>query len=312
MRKTGLFFCGSFFLQFIVLSTSAQSYNYAFEHYTTDNGLSHDQVYCVLKDRRGFMWFGTRNGLNRFDGYSFKVFTRNEAEKSSLCCNTVTALAEDPYGLIWVSTSEGICILDPASDKFSTLNLPIESGDESSYREASNLAVDQQRCGWFERGKYLYQVDLKMHSWKRYLLPATNRNSNSVYVDRNNNIWVILQGALYRFDRETKTAKYYMGKDEVHAPSKTIITNVRNLSDGRLWMESWGQGLFYYDDKEDRIVDYPDANVVASSFSEDWDLNHQSFLWVGGEPNGLAQFYFKEGQYQFFKKDIREPYSHNG
>ena len=86
------------FLLSLLNIASGQKSVIRFKHYTTDEGLSQNMVDCILKDSRGFMWFGTWNGLNRFDGYSFTVFKQNSQDANSISNNFIYALCEDKYG----------------------------------------------------------------------------------------------------------------------------------------------------------------------------------------------------------------------
>src|SRR5215213_4369405 len=86
----------------------AQSFDYGFKHLTTDNGLSHDNIHCITRDKQGFIWFGTMNGLNRFDGLQFHTFTNSPNDTTSLVNNYVTTAACDDNGYLWVATSNGV------------------------------------------------------------------------------------------------------------------------------------------------------------------------------------------------------------
>ncbi|WP_426295033.1 two-component regulator propeller domain-containing protein [Dyadobacter endophyticus] len=90
--------------------------DYQFVRYNTEKGLSHNQVNCFLKDSRGFVWIGTANGLNRFDGYSFRVFKHDPAVSTSISDHQVNALFEDPQGYIWINTRLGFDIYDPVTE----------------------------------------------------------------------------------------------------------------------------------------------------------------------------------------------------
>ncbi|MGG7663563.1 hybrid sensor histidine kinase/response regulator transcription factor [Dyadobacter sp. BHUBP1] len=95
---------------------AARPADYQFVRYNTEKGLSHNQVNCFLKDSRGFVWIGTANGLNRFDGYSFRVFKHDPADSASISDHQVTALFEDPQGYIWIRTLLGFDIYDPVTE----------------------------------------------------------------------------------------------------------------------------------------------------------------------------------------------------
>ena len=83
-------------------NTEAQRFNFSFEQFTTDNGLSHESVLSITKDKDGFMWLGTANGLNRFDGVSFKVFLNNPNNEQSIPGNYIAGTTLDKKGFLWV------------------------------------------------------------------------------------------------------------------------------------------------------------------------------------------------------------------
>lgn len=86
-------------------------------------GLSHNQVNCILKDSRGFMWFGTMSGLNRYDGYDFKVFKNDLRDSTSLSDNYVERIFELPDRKLWIATRNGNNIYDPVTDHLSRNDL---------------------------------------------------------------------------------------------------------------------------------------------------------------------------------------------
>ena len=102
------------------LPSKGQKEALRFLHYTADHGLSQNMIDCILKDSKGYMWFGTWNGLNRFDGYSFVVYRQNQRNKDGIINNFIHALAEDRFGNIWVGTGAGLCVYIYKKDRFKT------------------------------------------------------------------------------------------------------------------------------------------------------------------------------------------------
>lgn len=115
-----LLLCGCIlFLQFSAQVLRAQNKPIGFEHYTTENGLSNIVVYSLLQDSRGFIWAGTHNGLNRFDGYSFKKFLPNNSDSNFISGASINCIVEDANGNIWVGTDAGLNCYDYRTGKFS-------------------------------------------------------------------------------------------------------------------------------------------------------------------------------------------------
>ena len=103
--------------------------SYYFRHYQVENGLSNNATICSLQDKKGFLWFGTKDGLNRFDGYSFKIFRNLPNDSGSIGSNFIHCLYEDPTGILWAGTENGLYQFNEATESFlqpkGTTNIPI-------------------------------------------------------------------------------------------------------------------------------------------------------------------------------------------
>ena len=104
---------------FCLTRTYADDSNYLFRHYQVENGLSDNMATCCVQDRKGYIWIGTRDGLNRFDGYTFKVFRNDPDETETLGSNWITCLGCDMNGDLWVGTPacRGLAEMSPGFRK---------------------------------------------------------------------------------------------------------------------------------------------------------------------------------------------------
>src|ERR1700753_2170019 len=106
-------------LLFAVLTGQAQPVNLRFEHLGTEAGLSQSNITCILQDSRGYMWFGTRDGLDRYDGYEFTVYKNINGDPKSLSNNFITERTEDRNGYVWIATWGGaVNRYDRTKDRF--------------------------------------------------------------------------------------------------------------------------------------------------------------------------------------------------
>ena len=116
-----------------------------FSHLDVDDGLSGNSVRAILQDRQGFMWFGTWNGLNRYDGYTFKVYKRDPDNANSLSDNLVTAICEDESGTLWLGTGAGeLNRFDPRTETFTHYGDGLNEPQSLSDHELHNLHEDPQ------------------------------------------------------------------------------------------------------------------------------------------------------------------------
>ena len=144
-----------FFLVFLLYISPGRAQNVPirFKHFTTNHGLSQNNVTSVLQDSRGFMWFGTQDGLNKFDGYGFKIYRNNPNRAHSLSDSYIWKVFEDRQGRIWVGTDNGgLNLFDRTTDRFTRyINKP---GDPKSLSHNKVTAIAQDRDGKIWVGTY--------------------------------------------------------------------------------------------------------------------------------------------------------------
>lgn len=139
-----------FFLFFMLLQTGegllCQPGSITFNRYTSLDGLSHNEVTAIHQDKRGFLWVGTREGLNRFDGRKFVNYTiRIPGEHHSFTGNFIRCITEDKRGILWVGTQDGLVCLDPLSNRFSRVQFQTGLSQKLQLPVITSLACDQQR-----------------------------------------------------------------------------------------------------------------------------------------------------------------------
>ena len=226
--------------------SSAQNPFY-FETFNNLDGLSSDVVVDIIKDSEGFLWFATEDGLNRYDGYSFKTFRKDYNDSNSLIDNKISAIAEDSSGNLWIGTMDkGLSVYDKSTGKF--LSFTVE---ENEHRLPTNnirsLYIDNYDNVWV--GTENFGI-LKITPEKEVIVYRTrNRNLSeitfikTIFQDRKNNIWFgTWAGNLYLYDQQ---------KDDFNAveifPNGALdvpINSIYEDNKGRFWLGTWGGGLY--------------------------------------------------------------------
>src|SRR3977135_433722 len=131
------------FLQLSGLCAISQRKNIKFEHLGTDQGLSQSNVTCILQDSRGFMWFGTRDGLNKYDGYKFTVYKNDNKSVNSLSNNYVSDIYESPDGNIWIATwGGGLNIYNRKKEQFTSYRHDEQNQNSLSSDFVTSILLD--------------------------------------------------------------------------------------------------------------------------------------------------------------------------
>lgn len=150
----------------------------AFKHLGIKDGLSDSQISAITKDSQGFMWFSTSHGLNRYDGYTFKVFTRNSKEPCSLPKNAVGDVQEDAEGLLWIHTTrQGYVYFDPRKETFHSA-VPFLEEKYGLLGTPSLLYIDKDKNFWTYEYNGVYHYNLQKQELKYYPMPEGFKEQN--------------------------------------------------------------------------------------------------------------------------------------
>ena len=295
------------------LSTRAQPATLRFDHLGTESGLSQSNITCILQDSRGFMWFGTRDGLNRYDGYEFTVYKNNPGNPKSLSNNFITALTEDRNGDLWIATwGGGINRYDRTKDRFIHYST-------NSFTKFINAVIEDHR-GQIWIGTNGGGVDIldpftgKTHTYVHDPNDPGSLSANDVKTiceDARHRIWLgTTGGGLDVYDQEE--AAFPTFRTFRHDPSDPaslaadVIQKVLEDHQHRLWIATQGGGL-------DQLVEpatfkhYPHdpanpqslSSSVLMSLASDEDGN----LWVGTDNGGLNILNPNTGRFSIYLKD---------
>jgi ligand-binding sensor domain-containing protein/two-component sensor histidine kinase len=289
---------------------NAQRFNYSFEQFTTDNGLSHESVINITKDPDGFLWIGTGNGLNRFDGISFKIFRNDPNNEHSISGNYIAGTTLDKKGYLWVATNYGLCKLNTRTLKIDRIDLK-DSSDNYSRYDVMSGEFDKDGIGWFIVNDYLYAVNQETFKWKRYPLPATRFHGNSSQVDSKNRVWLSIGRAKYLFDPKTEKFRYLIGFDWSHRNSDILCGSIKEDASGQLWMATWAHGFYVWNESKQDLEKKETAAESLTAFEFDKDEQGKPFMWCGGGAYGLMAYDTSEKKFFYFKNDPRDKYTHN-
>lgn len=314
MPKLSLFFKRLFCLQLFGILTVLYSHAsgpFNFTSLSTTDGLSSNTVNVILEDSRGFTWFGTPNGLNKYEGSNFTVYRNRVDDPHSLAANEVHALYEDKQGRLWVGTGSGLCYYDVKSDRFfrpeAFAQVPVRS-ITSDYR--GNL--------WVGSYSDLRIMDAKSGKVSMVRMPAEARAKENVWAilslfeDKDRNMWIGSQVGLYRYKRQTKQYEGFMHeRKQPNSLSSNYVTGISQDSHGNMWFATL-EGLnrlgadgksfeLYKDTPDDEQLKRGDIIHVLARAPNDQ-------LWLATE-DGLRIMNVQTRKFIRIKPDLRNAFS---
>lgn len=275
----------------------SQPTRYYFDHLTTKEGLSQNDINCILQDAMGFMWFGTNDGLNLYDGYDFTVYRPIEGDSTTINSTIIQALAEDHLGRIWVGTTgEGLSCFLPKHKRFVNLkdipafNLALPSDF------ITNLFVDRSDRLWISTSKGLrlfqlseaYEVKKNsMHDITDTYLSVTmkNRRIDHIYEDEEGVIWLSTNAGLYKLWNNTDSSGPFLTRQVFKQAAKGIVPGKENEL-----IVGTGRGLRQVKLQKNG----PPKVIKIDGSNHDFVLYNAGAVWTSS-PNGLTKFVYGDG-----------------
>ncbi len=284
------------------LSLSAQQDQFRFARLDINRGLSHNYTSCFLKDSRGFIWIGTGSGLNRFDGYSVKIFKSDLRDTTTISNNNINTLFEDPNGRIWVSSTTGtsdVNIFDPVTELFTHKNSAYLRQYGIADGRITDIVKDSQHNFWFihyEKGLYRYSSRTKTSEQVSYTSPdSLNSENRVVFVteDTSGTIWIIQEnGILKKINPATLKVEYSNSFLKSLYRSKESSFKMVADADGDLWifLSNSNHGVFVFNTRSNAFQHVHEGasalklnNNIVRGIAQD----NQGFIWIATDHGGL-------------------------
>lgn len=295
--KKCLIFQTVIMLFFYVQPVKSQSY--FFKHYQVENGLSNNAIYCSTQDKNGFMWFGSRDGLNRFDGYHFKTY-KTPDKKNSLNPDLIYCITPDKKGKLWLGSSKGLYYFD--SQKESLVSLI------DTLKEINTIQIDNQNHIWFISHYTLCRYNFQTHHLTIFPT-STFFQASSLSLDNNGQIWVgTRDGYLQKYNPKTQIFKPYDVFFHSGKVSSKLIQTIFCLGTS-VYVGTVNQGLKAFDIQTENYKDvlvFNDAkNVIHVRDIKQFSLDE---LWLATE-SGIFILNPLTNQFINLKKKFLDPFS---
>jgi len=308
------------------LLTFSQNQSLKFDHFGTREGLSQINVNCIIQDSRGFMWVGSRNGLNRYDGYKFITYRYDAKNDNSVSNNMITDVVEDHESNIWIATQSGLNRYERNTGIFTRYLHNDHSNNSISNNIINRLVVDSDGNLWiatqnggldyFDTHKKIFQHHL--HS-KVDANSIDDDNIRTVFEDSQHNLWVgTSTGGLNLYNRQNNTFSKFPYKDPLtkNIVGNNVICIIENNKD-QLWIGTQEDGLYLFDKKSKtflrRFTHNENAvNSISSNTIYSLKKDEAGNLWIGTENGGLSILDINAGKFNIYHHDEVDDNSING
>ncbi len=303
-------------LLFSFKSLIAQYQDLRFEHITTDDGLSKASVTCILQDQQDFMWIGTFNGLNRYDGYDFTVYQYNQNNPHSISHNYISSMIEDNEGELWIGTSDGLNSYNRSMNNFE--HYRHNNNDSASIidNQIEVIFEDKKDQLWIgTRNGGLELFDRKNKSFIHHIHNKENGSSlssnfiQSIFEDDDGNLWIGQRnGAIDILNNNGQKFihLFYLGKKLTNS----AITAIVESNDNSIWIGTQGDGLYrirYENNEVQETAHYLETSDKQTSITGNFILSlmidHNGKLWIGTEDEGLDILDIQKEKFYYYKND---------
>ncbi len=305
-------------LLFLLLSFIIKAQQFEFSHLNNTNGLSNNQVEAILKDSRGFMWFGTNMGLNRYDGINFKTYKNIKNDSKSPSYDRFTGIQEDINGNLWLQSSAGIYMLyDWKSESFIN-NIDSLLSDIGLPPAPAIIEIDKKKDLYISYpGKGIHKYDATSNKITIY---KQSKNTNDLALSdisdikiKDSYIWVLHNdGLLERVNMQTNRVDMRNTFFKDNNQNSTIQKSLFIDSDNDIWVypSIADKGVVYLNTKKGlwTLLDTNSKVALSSSFVRCVGQDINGLIWIGTDHGGISILDKKNQKITVLKNDI---YNHN-
>lgn len=291
-----------------------------FINHTTRHGLPHNTIRAITKDRDGFLWIGTKNGLSRFDGLRFKNFYYNPNDSNSISGNDIVSLYCDSKGFIWISTlMNGLNRYNPFTGKFE--RFIYDETDTTSLGGLNPMEVIEDVKGqiwicifgrginrFIEKNKTFERIRFEKQPKAYYHFDECSRTA----LDSKGMLWITTRVGLVRFNPETREFKKI--SREGSDPTINIFTDIHIDKSGMIWLGTYKSGLISYHPQTGVWLQYLNKPDIAMQNNIFWDIASYSDtkLYITSAGGGFGLFDIHDKTFSFFRNESYNYYSFPG
>lgn len=285
-----------------------------FTHLSNLDGLSQSTVHCILKDKYGFMWFGTEDGLNKYDGYKFTVYRNNPKDTTSLRSNNIQVIYEDKTGNLWIGTGGGgLSLYNRKKDSF--IQFKDNPGNPGMLTNSAVTAIYEDKQNNFWVGTYLNLnlLNRKTKKVTRYMANPGNPGGlsnaaiRSIIEDSKGNLWIGTSEGLNLLDRTTQKFKRYIHNEkDSNSIGANVIRTMIEDEKGNLWIGLEGGGIDLFNRENETFTHFKNDPKNRHTISDNMVMTlaneGKGKIWAGTE-KGLNLFDTEKKKFYHYERN---------
>lgn len=276
MKKALCILLVSILTQFILASQ-----RYHFSNLSVKDGLSQLHVTCIYQDKLGYMWFGTRNGLNKFNGNSFEIFWNHADDEQSISSNTIACIIEDAEGNLWIGTENGLNKLDKKRKGFKRYYLANEA--DSVNNKILSLHIDADGVLWVGTLSGLFIYEPESDSLKSVYIRELADNSVSAILEKDNHLYLASsKNGLLIYDRQKKRiVRSYQTNSKTLPVISNYIKDIYIDKKDNIWLGTYKDGVCVIKHDLSEVVQYNTSNGLSNNSIRCIKESPSGEMWVG-------------------------------
>ena len=311
-------------LSLLSLNLYSQPGEYKFEHLSIADGLSHNSVTSIIQDHKGFLWIGTIDGLNLYNGYNFRVFKADPFDSGSVSSNKITKLYEDSRDRLWIGTRNGLNYFDWNSFSFREISFDkyrVE-GEPVFVKAIYEDSDNNLWIGTYGMGLYLY--DTENENLSQIPLEYSGGNIDEdlesmvsgIYEDSRGDLWIgTSRTGIFKMNRKNFAYEFLNLDTENRLPENSMVKTIYEDREGFLWVCSERLGVFRIrpGDLKVQHFEYSSGkNSLSNNIVKDIFQDDQGYIWLATDGGGINILDPSTGDFRHLKYDVSDASSLSG